>query len=181
MTDPTYTHENLITQEDILECLTYCPDTGIFTWNKRPRSHFKTDSGMKRSNLRYSGKETGCKNRDGYLIITISNRQYYLHRVAFLYMQGVWPRDQIDHEDHNRANNKWKNLRESTNQENCRNRTLGKKNNSGCYGVSWSKRDTIWRAMIGEKYLGNFTDIDDAIAARKSAEVELGFHPNHGR
>jgi hypothetical protein len=29
--------------------------------------------------------------------------------------------------------------------------------------------------------LGNFDSFSDAVEARKAAEVEYGYHPNHGR
>ena len=29
--------------------------------------------------------------------------------------------------------------------------------------------------------LGRFDSLDEAVAAKKAAEVRLGYHPNHGR
>ena len=67
--------------------------------------------------------------------------------------------------------------------ENCRwasqqvqqmNRGLNKNNTSGCKGVLWSKTHKKWKAQIAYNYktiyLGLFSDIFEAICARKSAE-----------
>jgi hypothetical protein len=51
-------------------------------------------------------------------------------------------------------------------------------------GVSWYGRYSKWVARIkinGKyKFLGYFTDIDEAIIARKEANIEHEFHENHG-
>jgi hypothetical protein len=51
--------------------------------------------------------------------------------------------------------------------------------------VAWYKPRSRWQAYINAKGvrigLGTFRRIEDAIAARAAAEVEYGYHPNHGR
>ena len=51
-----------------------------------------------------------------------------------------------------------------------------KKNSSGCIGVSWRKEKGKWRAYINidgkTKSLGNFVNYEDAVNARKQAELE---------
>jgi hypothetical protein len=57
-------------------------------------------------------------------------------------------------------------------------------NTSGFTGVFWDKARNKWKANINIngrlKHLGLFTDMDDAIIARKRANVEFGYHANHG-
>ena len=52
--------------------------------------------------------------KSGYLRIQIGARKYLAHRLAWLRMKGRWPRDEIDHHDLDKANNRWANLREAT-------------------------------------------------------------------
>jgi len=89
------------------------------------------------------------------------------HRLAFLYMEGVFPPNQVDHIDRNRKNNRWENLRTATNAENCRNRT-------GVIGVYENKKTGGWYASIGvegkSKYLGYFKTKEDALKARQDGE-----------
>ena len=58
-------------------------------------------------------------------------------------------------------------------------------NSSGITGVCWYERDNKWEVQIyfcGKKnYLGRFEDFFEACCVRKAAEVEYGFHPNHGK
>ena len=58
-------------------------------------------------------------------------------------------------------------------------------NSSGVPGVFWYKRRDGWIAQIyvdgKQRHLGFFDNLLDAVAARKSAEIEHGFHPNHDR
>jgi hypothetical protein len=58
-------------------------------------------------------------------------------------------------------------------------------NKSGVMGVFWYARKSKWLAYINSegrrKHIGYFDTKSDAIAARKEAEREMGFHRNHGR
>jgi hypothetical protein len=100
-------------------------------------------------------------------------------------MHGEFPTYQIDHIDGDGLNNRLENLRDVTQLENLRNMTLYRNNTSGRIGVCFVKREGKWCAQIGtksgSKHLGHFSNFDDAVTARKAAEVELGYHENHGR
>jgi len=62
---------------------------------------------------------------------------------------------------------------------------LNPQNTSGTMGVSWYKDRKKWYARISSDdeviFLGMFDHKEDAIAARKAAEVKYGYHPNHGK
>ncbi len=96
-----------------------------------------------------------------------------------------WPRDQIDHINGVRTDNRIGNLRSVTSRENSRNLKLPTNNTSGRIGVMWSGRDSKWLAVIqvdgGKKHLGYFDNFEDASNARKAAELKYDFHENHGR
>jgi len=162
----------MLTQKVLKEFLHYSPETGLFTRAKQSSSNAKV------------GDIAGGQDGRGYIQIGIKGKRYKAHRLAFLYMKGRFPRDQVDHEDRNRINNKWDNLREVSNQENCRNRGIQSNNNSGFHGVYWYKAGKKWHAQIqvsGKTYhLGYFKDIGDAIEARSLANIKYGFHENHG-
>jgi hypothetical protein len=88
------------------------------------------------------------------------------------------------HINHSRDDNRFVNLRHATRVENSRNKSIYSKNTSGFNGVCWYERGSKWIANIrinGKlKHLGYFTDIDEAIIARKKANIEHEFHENHG-
>ena len=161
----------MLTQERLKELLHYNPDTGVFT------RRIKTGNAKK-------GDIVGCV-ADGYLCAGVDYKVYRLHRLACLFMKGRWPIKDMDHKDHIRSNNRWGNLREVTEQENSRNRSITSRNTSGIVGVSWNKNRGAWQSMIKNNrkqiYLGAFKDKFLAICARKSAENKLGFHLNHGK
>ena len=118
-----------------------------------------------------------------YLFVSIKNKSYAVHRIIWFYMTGEWP-DQIDHIDGNGLNNKWDNLRNVDCKENSRNQKIRKTNTSGVMGVYWNKQNQKWNPRIRVddqlKHLGYYSDFNDAVAARKNAEVKYGFHPLHG-
>jgi hypothetical protein len=134
----------------------------------------------------YAGKEAFtsiCSG--GYKQGNLLGYQGRAHRVIWAMETGAWPVDQIDHEDHDRSNNRWVNLKEATCRQNTRNATIPSTNVSGIMGVSWSKNACKWRAYISidsnQIHIGYFTDIREAAIARKVAECKHGFHINHGK
>lgn len=163
----------MITQKYLQSILEYNPDTGIFTW--------KIDVD---NNVKY-GNTAGNVNNKGYMRIAINKKSYLAHRLAWLYVYGEFPLEQIDHTNHDRTDNRIDNLRCVSNQENAMNASKRKDNKSGTVGVSWYNRYNKWVVQIKANnkriHLGYFTDINDAIAARKQAEIKYGYHKNHGK
>lgn len=158
--------------------LRYEPETGKLYWRDDAAMH-------NRWRWRYANTEAfTSSNGNGYRMGRINYRGFLAHRVAWAIVRGAWPGGQIDHIDHDRANNRIENLRVVAHQENHRNTTRRKNNTSGVVGVSWYKAGAKWTAYImvdrTKQHLGYFDNIDDAIAARKAAEAEYGFHANHG-
>ena len=166
----------MLTQDQLKEILHYCPETGVLTWLVSPNPRLR------------KGAEAGCvhtqRGNKPYRIVRVSNRAYPAHRLAFLYMTGEFPEDQVDHIDGNGCNNIWSNLRAVTGLENKKNMRKYASNTSGTAGVCWHVKCNKWVSQIKvegkSKHLGYFTNKEDAIAVRKVAEIELGFHPNHG-
>lgn len=176
---------NTISQTYLKESLDYNPDTGMFVWNVRPLDHFKSQRGCNAINARCAGKVAGSVSKaHGYLVIRINSKNYQAHRLAWLYVNGSVPKDQIDHISHDKLDNRISNLRGATGTENQRNQSMHKRNTSGFTGVCWHKPSSKWQAYIvlnGKlKYLGQFLSIKDAINARKRANVKYNFHSNHG-
>lgn len=167
--------KNKLTQEYLKEALHYDPETGIFTWNERPESHFKNYGRYLSWNDRFSNKTIGCFD-EGYLKTSIDNKLYRLQRLAWLYMEGYLPEHQVDHMDRNKANNKWENLREVSAICNAQNCNMKKNNKSGVTGVCFVKNLNKWRAAIcinhKSKYLGIFDNFDDAVRVRYNEELD---------
>lgn len=162
----------MLTQDQLKEVLHYCPETGVFTWLKPQCLGHRAGT----NHVTHSGKT--------YRRLRLSGRWYKEHKLAFLYMTGSFPFDQVDHENGNGTDNRWTNLRDISVTENNQNKKMPITNTSGTVGVSWDRTKNRWYAYISvkdtNKSIGRFTSKDDAIAARKAAEVELGYHPNHG-
>lgn len=163
-----------LTQLYLKECLTYHKDSGLFIWNARPYSHFKYAWDCDNWNARYSKKEAGTVS-EKYLIISIKNARYKAHRLAFLYVEGFFPENNVDHVDGDELNNRWNNLREASSRCNAQNRKLAKNNTSGVTGVTFNKKANRWAAQIvvagKPKSLGYYPSFDAACAARYKKEI----------
>jgi hypothetical protein len=159
----------MITQDELMHALDYNPGTGIFTWR------------ISVANIK-AGRIAGTVS-NGYLVIRINKALYYSHRLAFLYMTGKFPENEVDHIDRNKYNNSWKNLRECDSSENKCNK-LDSKNTSGVKGVSWSKCNNKWYVQINKNKVGVvkkcFDDIELAeLVAEEGRELYHGKFARH--
>ena len=165
----------ILTQDKLKELLNYNPETGIFT---RAINSGRNDRWKK-------GTVVGClSKKNGYINIGLFDKRYYAHRLAWLYVYGESPSGEVDHINHVRHDNKISNLRSVDKKDNCKNKSILSNNTSGTSGVWWRGDRCKWVSNIGVNgkniYLGCYQIKQDAINARKKANVEYGFHENHG-
>lgn len=155
-----------LTQSKLKEILSYNPCTGIFTWKEHRGRVSK-------------GEVAGCKEHHGYIVILIDKASYKAHRLAFLYMEGYTPENQVDHIDRDRSNNKWDNLRHVSVQCNVRNSGVKINNKSGVTGVTLDKKGMKWISFIGLNgktiRIGRFEKFKDAVRSRWEAEKQYNF------
>lgn len=157
-----------LTAARLRELLSYDPLTGAFVWTRPQARRLKP------------GASAGCRHSiKGYFYIKIDGRSFMAHRLAWLYVHGEWPADQVDHVDRNRANNRITNLRVVTGAENAHNRTPQTGGSSAYTGVSFHKRIGKWQSSIraGDRlhHLGYFEREEDARDAYLAAKPLL--HP----
>ena len=161
-----------MTQEKLKQLLHYNPDNGSITWKTTRNGRVKI------------GQEAGTLHPSGYIYIRINNNGHAAHRVAWLYIHGNIP-EYIDHINHNRSDNKLANLRIATKQDNARNRTISTTNIHGCFGIYFESDRGKWTARITaegkHKRIGRYKTKEEAIQARRDAEIKYGYHQNHGR
>jgi len=175
----------LPSQEVLRQLLDYNPETGSLVWRDRPLSLFPDARSGKIWNSRYARKEAfRTTDVSGYRRGAIFNVPVLAHRVIWKLMTGDDP-DVIDHKDGNPSNNAWDNLRSVSLADNARNQKKHITNTSGTTGV-WRAASTRrgskrWEVRVGRTLIGYYTTFEEAVAARKAAEREHGFHPNHGR
>jgi hypothetical protein len=160
-------NRNDLTAEYVRSILHYSPDTGDLRWKWRPDRTLSW-------NAVWAGTLAGTRTKSG-VRVKINYKPYAAHRLAVLIVTGKWPIDEIDHENLDKFDNRWGNLREATHDENMWNRLALVKNRSGLKGVSlcngrWRARITIHRKHI---FLGYFKTAIEAHAAYCEAAVRL--------
>jgi hypothetical protein len=116
-----------------------------------------------------TNRTTGKINRDGYIEVQIHKKRFLAHRLAWLWVHGEWPVQNIDHANRTKTDNRIENLRYLTPSQQNQNTNLSSLNVSGYRGVSWDSTVKRWRARIrvnNKKYsLGYFDDPLDAYQA----------------
>ena len=100
-----------LTQKELKKLLDYDPDTGVFTWNI---SIGRVDV----------GDVAGHINGIGYRVIGLRGKRYLAHRLAWLYVTGEFPSNQIVHVNYIRDDNMFSNLRVVTHSESMKNEIL---------------------------------------------------------
>jgi hypothetical protein len=162
----------MLTQKELKHILHYNAETGFFTWLIANNGNIKVR------------KIAGTLKNNGYISITINKKLYQAHRLAFLYMEGEFPNDCVDHVNYVRNDNRWCNIRKATKLENSRNVGLRKDNTSGYKGVYWSSADKKWRAQISvngkRKLLGMFNspELASVVYENFSKQIHNDFYYN---
>lgn len=158
------------TQESLLGVFNYDGVTGKLTHKKT------TSSGT-------AGSLATHAHSGGYLCVSVGRKAYLAHRIIYLMVTGNWP-EYIDHINHDRTDNRWNNLRGVSQTENNRNMSKQSNSTTGYVGVSFMKTKNKYRAYITVDkkavHLGVFDTIEEAVAARESANIQYGYHANHG-
>jgi len=149
------------------ERVEYNPDTGIFTWGSKSR--------------KFAGKIAGSPNTHGYIRIGLTKQTSIgAHRLAWFIYHGEFPDGEIDHLNHNRADNRICNLRLVKKIDNSKNRKMYVTNTSGLPNVYYHKKNKRWLAKCQTKYLGSYATREDAYQVAQKYLTENGFHKNHG-
>ena len=154
----------MITQERLKELCYYDLETGIFTWLVLRRGSAK------------AGDIAGSKHPDGYWQLRIDGKRYLAHRLAWLYVYGVLPKNYIDHKDHDMINNKITNLRDVTKAGNNQNQIKAMSNNqsTGLLGAHYHKKNNKYTSCISVNYkqihLGCFDTAEEAHSAYVNAK-----------
>lgn len=154
---------NDVSAERLKALCHYDRETGDFVWRYRasaePRASF--------FNARYAGRVAGRKNKKGYIYFRIDGVNYAAHRLAWLYCYGEFPRNEIDHRNRVRSDNRIANLRDATSSENKFNRV----NRQPGRGVTRDKRSNVYYAYVyrnGEReHVGTFPTEEAALLARQ--------------
>lgn len=156
-----------LTAQRLRQLLHYDPSSGVFTWCHVPPSTYNVKV----------GDQAGCL-QSGYIRIRINGHLIYAHCLAWLWMTGVWPEDQVDHRNTVRNDNRWKNLRPGSALINAENRKRANANNdSGRLGVGYSlsHRKFVARIMTNRKphHIGYYETADQAYVAYVTAKRVL--------
>ena len=149
---------DVFTLEQVVSMIKYYPETGEFYRIK-------------------TGKKAGWMNDGGYVVITLSGIDCRAHRLAHLIMMGKWPENDIDHDNGDRSDNRWCNLRASTRGQNLGNRIILSNNKIGLKGVHVHKQTGKYRAQIrvdGKRiHIGVYDTAEEAHQAYLNKAVEL--------
>jgi hypothetical protein len=151
----------MLSAERLRELLRYDPKTGKWFWLASPNQRIRV------------GSEAGSLMGSGHRMIKAFGCKYLAHRLAWLYMTGEWPNDDVDHKNGKPDDNRWCNLRLATASQNIANSKRRRDNTSGFKGVSYHRhnrsRSKKWRAVIfhggRQHYLGHYTTPEEAHAA----------------
>lgn len=170
------------------ELFNYDPSTGIIKYKERKLEHFSAaknpEHAMNVFNSRFSGKEALTTKKDGYkdgsLKINGEIFRFRSHILAWFLYYGEWPKEEIDHKNRKRADNRISNLRDVSRTINNSNLSKRVDNTSGAKGVSWNKEVSKWHVYINLNKIRLFSefveDYDLAVMLREELEDKFNFN-----
>lgn len=164
----TKVKQNKLSHERLLELFEYNPDTGIFL-NKTQRGKYPP------------GIEAGSSDYRGYLRVTIDWKVYLGHRLAWFYVHKKWPKDQIDHINRVKSDNRISNLREATASINMLNTPYKAEKRSGHEGIYWCPRGNFWKVNYKGEFLCNVDSIEQGISFQQQASEGIFVKPPRRR
>lgn len=113
----------------------------------------------------------------GYVEVQIDGMRFLAHRLAWFYVNGSWPKTNIDHRDRDRANNRYDNLREATQAQNTINKSVQSNNKLGVQGVVFDRHRNKFRAYVNlngkHHHGGRFDTLEEAKAARDQLSLRV--------
>ncbi len=153
----------MITQKELKRQLNYNKETGIFT---------RLISNSYSVNV---GDIAGYLMKTGYVSVSINNKAYLCHRLAYLYVNGYMPK-LVDHIDRDKTNNAINNLRPTTRSENILNSSIGDRNSNEDRGIWLNKKigkDQVYKLIDSQRYIvgSNFLTLEDARIAKNNFKI----------
>lgn len=152
-----------ITLSDLKSVLSYCPESGEFTWIETTCKRLRP------------GDRAGGSVRDGYRRIEVFGRRYKEHRLAWFYMTGNWA-PVIDHVNGVRSDNRWCNLRAADVTKNNHNVAITVRSKTGVKGLHWHVAYKCWQGHIrvdGRKISKHFhPSTHGGVEAAKAAAIQ---------
>lgn len=148
-----------LTQERLTQLLHYEPDTGVFLWRAKCSKYSPAKIGERAESVTSQG---------GYLRIKLLGKEYRAHRLAWFYVFGVWPRNEIDHVNGRPSDNRIENLRDVDRQTNGQNQRRARRGSiSGVLGACYDKQTGKFKAQIRRpdgkyQHLGRFGTAEEA-------------------
>ena len=120
-----------------------------------------------------NGKRVDAIAGGGYRTVHYKGKTVSAHRLAFRFISGEFPDNDVDHKDRNRCNNIWSNLRESTRKCNLENT----ERNNPFIGVTKDLSRDKWMAYTPKvkgvrSTIGRFNTNIAACMARHNWEIQ---------
>lgn len=169
---PIFSTENQkkLTHKRLKELVDYDPESGYFSWKfGRPGASM--------------GVRCGTVKKAGYTILTLDRTLFRAHRVAWFFVHGEWPKDEIDHINRMRSDNRLANLRIADRSKNGFNKPVRSDSKIGVKNVSYDQETGVYyvRLVIDKKpfNFGGFATIGEAAACAATERLkhhQLFFH-----
>lgn len=148
----------MLTQAKLKELLFYDSGTGLFVRQ------------VKTCNTVRIGDIAGSINKLGYVVISVLNKPYLAHRLAWLYMFGEFPKGEVDHINRDKSDNRITNLRDVGRSQNSINTPVRAHSQIGHKNIKFDKRDSKYSVIFTRNHevlsLGAFPNLELAIDAR---------------